>query len=313
MGFDALLLWLQLETRGLEALYRQRLAAIERRLGPVHPQVARSASDLGLFLRNLGDHESAAAPLRRALSIDREALKSDDPLLCEDEENLASVLPPKEAIRHYVTAARCGDPGISARAGGKAGDLFAAGGDRDSAVKCYRAALKQEEAASGPQSPRVAVRLNDLVQVLEPDAAEPLARRALAIERTALGSDHPATAVTLNNLANVLAALRRFPEAEKLARESVALLGRTLGRDHPRVATALSTVAGILAARGDLEGARTMYERALKVDELAWGPDHPEVASDLSNLADVLDAMNQKSRAARLRKRAEQITGAKPE
>jgi tetratricopeptide (TPR) repeat protein len=305
--------WLQLDPRGLVPVYREALAAREKQYGPTHPKVARSASDLGLYMRSIGDAAAAAEPLARALAIDRQALSPDNPVLCEDRENLASVLPPNEAVAHYLEAAKCVDRVISARAWGKAGDVWAAQGNASEAAKCYRAALKQEEAASGARSARVAVRLNDLVQVTEPQAAEPLARRALAIERKALGTDHPATAVTLNNLANVLAALGRFVEAETYARRSVSVLEKTLGPDHRRVAVALSTLAGVLQGRREFTRAQAMYERVLKIDEAAYGPAHPEVAADLENLADLLEAMKQRTKAGQLRERAARIRAAKPE
>jgi tetratricopeptide (TPR) repeat protein len=303
----------QLDPKSLVPIYRQALAEREQQFGPEHPKVARSASDLGLYLRNIGEREAAAEPLARALAIDRRTLQPDDPLLCEDEENLASVLPPAQAVDHYLQAANCKHSAISARAWGKAGDLLSSLGDRKAAVKCYQAALRQEETASGPDGPRVAVRLNDLVQVTEPRQAETLARRALAIERKTLGPDHPATAVTLNNLANVLAALRRFGEAETFSRRSVQVLEKTLGPDHPRVAVALSTLAGILMGRREFAGARALYERALRIDEAAYGPNHPEVAADLGNLADALAAAGQNAKAAQIRGRAAEISGARPE
>src|SRR5690349_18777916 len=73
----------------LAPLYEQALAEREKELGTGHPKVARSASDLGLFLKSVGRFEAAVAPLLHALRID-EAL--GEPKVWEDRENLALVL-----------------------------------------------------------------------------------------------------------------------------------------------------------------------------------------------------------------------------
>ncbi len=56
-------------------LFRQALAEREKQFGPQHPKVARSASDLALYLKSTGDREEAAALLRRALQIDERSLQ----------------------------------------------------------------------------------------------------------------------------------------------------------------------------------------------------------------------------------------------
>lgn len=299
---------MQLDPGALVPLYRQALAEREKRFGPDHPKVARSASDLGLYLRKIGDRDTAAAYLTRALEIDSKTLDSFSNLIAGDLENLASVSAPDEALRLHRKAAASNDPEISARNWGKAGDLSAAAGDRAAAVNAYRNALAKEEAASGPNHPRIAVRLNDLAQVLDPGAAEPIVRRALAIETKSLGVRNPATGITMNNLANVLLGLRKLAEAERMARQSLGTLESTLGPNHPRVATISSNLAAILREKPDLPGAHRYYARALAIDEAVYGPNHPEIAVDLRNLAEVLNALGKKQEAKRLLDRAAKIT-----
>jgi tetratricopeptide (TPR) repeat protein len=302
------ILVLQLDPGSLVSLYRQALAEREQQFGLDHPKVARSASDLGLYLRNLGDRSGALPYLERALAIDAQTLSSTDKHLAEDLENLASVSSPDAALPLHQKAAGTDDPAISARNWGKVGDLNAAKGNREAALKAYRQALVKEELASGPVHPRVAVRLNDLAQVLEPKAAEPVVRRALAIETKVLGAQNPSTAITMNNLANVLLQLRRLVEAETIGRQSMKVLEATLGPNHPRVATISSNLAAILREKPDLPGARRLYMRALAIDEAAYGPHHPEVAVDLQNLAEVLQAMGNTQEAKRLAERAASIS-----
>jgi tetratricopeptide (TPR) repeat protein len=297
----------QLDPGALVPLYRRALAEREKQFGADHPKVARSASDLGLYLRNIGEREDAAVHLERALEIDSKNMAPSSMVVAEDLENLASVSPPDEALRLHQRAAASSDASISARNWGKAGDLLAAKEDRSAAVAAYRSALAKEEVASGPNHPRIAVRLNDLAQVLEPRAAEPIVRRALAIETKSLGMQNPATGITMNNLANVLLGARKLVEAEKIARQSLSILEGTLGGNHPRVATISSNLAAILREKPDLAGARRYYARALAIDESVYGPNHPEVAVDLQNLAEVLNAMGRKQEAKQLVDRAAAI------
>ena len=72
---------------------------------------------------------------------------------------------------------------------------------------CDRA-LQIDEDSYGPLHPNVAVRLNNLAQLLQDTnritEAEPLMRRALAIDEKSLGPEHPNVAIRLSNLAGLL-------------------------------------------------------------------------------------------------------------
>lgn len=266
-----LLLLLQPDPGALADLYRQALAERERLHGPSDPRVARASSDLGLFLRNHGDPAGAAPYLRRAAEIVASG---------ENLENLASVLPPPEAIPVLRRAAESKDTGAAARALAKLGSFEEAQGNREAALVLYRQSLAKE-----PQGPRAAARLNDIALLLPPKEAEPLLRRALTMQE----KWHPETAATLNNLANVLLATGRIAQAEVHARRALSMLESTLGPNHPRVATAASNLADALRTRRDYAGAKRLYERALAIDEKAYGPNHPEVAADRDNLKSLLE------------------------
>ena len=144
----------------------------------------------------------------------------------------------------------------------------------------------------GPDHPNVAIRLNNLAELLRATnrlaEAEPLYRRALAIDERSYGPDHPNVATDLNNLAVLLQATNRLAEAEPLYRRALAIDERSYGPDHPNVATALNNLAALLQATNRLGEAEPLYRRALAIDERSYGPDHPDVASDLNNLARLL-------------------------
>lgn len=80
-----------------------------------------------------------------------------------------------------------------------------------------RRALKLDEARYGPDNPHVAIRLNNLVSLLQDTnrlaEAEPLMRRALQINEANFGPDHPSVALCLNNLASLLKITYRLIEA----------------------------------------------------------------------------------------------------
>jgi tetratricopeptide (TPR) repeat protein len=298
----ALALFLQPDPAALLPLYRQALAAREKQFGAAHVKTARAASDLGLYLKKLGLRAEALGLLRRALEIDEKAHGFRHPLVAEDLENIASLVEPREAVPLLARASECRDPGTAARALGKLAIAHERLGNREAAIAARRRAADLEEAASGPQHPRLAARWNALALALEPAAAEPLLRRALAIQAEALGRDHPETAVTRNNLANVLLALGRLADAERMQREALAALEDKLGPEHPRVAVSCSNLADILRAKGDIAGAEALYRRALAIDEAAYGPDHAEVAADRENLAALLESSGRAAEARRLRR-----------
>ena len=80
--------------------------------------------------------------------------------------------------------------------------------------------------------------------------AEPLMRRALAIDEQSFGAEHPKVAIRLNNLAQLLQATNRLAEAEPLMRRALAICVASLGADHPNSQTVASNYAALLGERG---------------------------------------------------------------
>jgi tetratricopeptide (TPR) repeat protein len=172
----------------------------------------------------------------------------------------------------------------------------------------YRRALAIDEASYGPDHPNVAIRLNNLAELLRAanrlSEAEPLYRRALAIDEASYGPDHPDVAIDLNNLAALLRDTNRLSEAEPLFRRALVISEASYGRDHPNVATGLNNLAALLRATNRLSEAEPLFRRALAIAEASYGPDHPRVAMGLNNLAELLRATNRLSEAEPLYRRA---------
>ncbi|MBV6432802.1 MAG: hypothetical protein IANPNBLG_02947 [Bryobacteraceae bacterium] len=295
---------MQPDPAALVPLFRQALEERTKLYGTDDARVARAARDLGLLLRSLHRNAEAEPLFLQSLAIDTRVLGEKDRQVGADLENLASVVAdPSEALSLTERAAHHPDPEISARNLAR----LAEHAPRGKAAGLYRQALEREEQASGKESERVAVRLNDLALALPPKQAEPLLRRALQIQVTKLGVRHPETATTQNNLANVLLAMGEVARAEPLLRQALGTLEAMLGRNHLRVAAASSNLGDVLRAKGNLAGARRLYERTLAIDEAVYGKNHPEVAADLRNLAGLLDEMGQAAEGRKLLDRAERI------
>ncbi|MGO9922484.1 MAG: tetratricopeptide repeat protein [Isosphaeraceae bacterium] len=152
------------------------------------------------------------------------------------------------------------------------------------------------ESNSGPNSPGVAVLVNNLAQLLQDTnrmaEAEPLFRRALAIAERSDGPDRPDVAISLNNLAAFLQASNRMAEAEPLSRRALAIDEQLHGPDHPVVAAELNVLALLLKATNRMADAEPLFRRALAIKERTRGPDHPDVAINLNNLAELLRTTN---------------------
>ena len=88
-------------------------------------------------------------------------------------------------------------------------------------------------------------------------------RRALAIDEASFGPNHPKVAIRLNNLAQLLKAMNRLDEAEPLMRRHVLIFGDfglTTGHQHPHFEAALTNYSILLKAIGRSEAE---VERAL--------------------------------------------------
>ena len=172
----------------------------------------------------------------------------------------------------------------------------------------YRRALAISEKSLGADHPTVAIRLNNLAELLRVTnrlaEAEPLMRRALAINEKALGPDHPTVAINLNVLSLMLQDTNRLGEAEPLMRRALAIGEKTLGPDHPSVATRLNNLARLLQDTNRLAEAEPLMRRAIEIFEKAYGADHPNVATSLNNLATLLYDTNRLGEAEPLMRRA---------
>ncbi len=268
----------------LAPVYQKALEERERELGPNHPQVARAASDLGLFLMQNGSPEAAETPLRKAIGIDE---KNGDPQVDASRENLAGLLEANgkqdDAIALFRAASEGKDLKVAARSLASLGRL-----DRPNAELYYRKALASEEKASGPTDRRVAVILHELALTLrekqDDPSAEPLLRRALSIQEKLAKPDFRLTVAIMNTLGNLIEGARRFDEAEKLERAALKLAEDKFGPESAELSMTCTNLADILWNKRDLPGAGQLYRRALTIDISLHGLESSETAADIANL-----------------------------
>ncbi|CBN75711.1 hypothetical protein Esi_0167_0003 [Ectocarpus siliculosus] len=89
--------------------------------------------------------------------------------------------------------------------------------------------------------------------------------RAAAINEAALGPQHPRVAVDLNNQAGLLYRQGMYNEAEPLFKGSLAVFEKVCGPDHPEVATSLHNWARVLESQGKHNEAIPLLETAYSI------------------------------------------------
>ncbi|MES1257341.1 MAG: tetratricopeptide repeat protein [Acidobacteriota bacterium] len=288
----------------LRSVYEKALAQREKDGGPGDARVARSASDLGLFLMQTGKAAAAEAPLRRAVQIDQ---ANGDARIDFDRENLASALEAAgkgtEAFRLYREAAAGRDFKVAARCYASLAQL-----DPEHAETHYRNAVAAEERASGKEDRRVAALLHELALTLRErngdQEAEPLLRRALAIQENVPKPDEHLTVGILNTLGNLLEGARQMEEAERLERRALRLAEEKFGPESSELAMTCTNLADVLWNQRDVAGAALLYRRAISADEALYGPDRPETAADVTNLGMLLKEAGQGTESSLLLRRA---------
>jgi tetratricopeptide (TPR) repeat protein len=225
---------LQPDPEMLRRLFVDALAERRAQFGPADVRTARAARDLGLFLVSQGDLPGARRTLADAIQMDVAATGLPSTLTLADVAELAAISQPAEAEPLWRRASASSDSAVSARAFAALGALLEGSGDRDGAAALYGAALAKEEAL-GNDSRRLAIRLNALAVVVEPEEAIRLLERALRIKLPP-GIE---TASMQLNLSSALLSAGHSQRAAIVSAQAAATFSGLLGPQHPRTASAL--------------------------------------------------------------------------
>ncbi|WP_169594403.1 tetratricopeptide repeat protein [Antrihabitans stalactiti] len=167
------------------------------------------------------------------------------------------------------------------------------------------------EATSGPDSPRVAMTLDQLGNAWrkcgQAATARDLHERALRIAETTYGPRHVNVAVTLERLGNAWFDLGRPDISRDMHERALQIKEHFYGVDHVEIATNLGELGGAWTFLGEPDKARIFYERVLVIQEREYGPDHPDVAITLDNLGIAWRKLAQPDTARSMLERALQI------
>lgn len=201
-----------------ELLFKQALAIREKVLGPEHPDVAKSLTNLGGLYKRQGQYAHAEALYQQALTIAEKTLDPDHPEVAINLANLA--------------------------------ELYRLQNRYSQAESLYQRALTIAEKVWGLDQSYVTIVLNNLAALYRSTGqyskAESLLQHALKTRERTLGAEHPHVAGDLNNLAILYVDQGHYVQAEPLYRRALAIVEKTLGRQHPSVATILENYAALL-------------------------------------------------------------------
>ena len=259
-----------------EPLYRRAVSIREKALGPRHPDVARSLSDLALLYLGRGEYEQAEPLYQQALAIQEQALGPGHP-------DVAGILNDLAMLYYFQ-------------------------GKYEQAEPFHQRARIIFECALGPTHHNVATSLNNLGKLYlaqgRYEQARTLMQRALAMREQVQGLDHPDVANSLHHLGDLAAAEGKYNEAEELYRRALTMREQSLGPNHPNVAETLHEWARLCHAQGRDEEAELLFRRALTIREQILGARHPALAATLEAYADLLRKTGREAEAGLLEGRA---------
>ncbi len=268
---------------------------------------------LGRTLAELADYDDAIDRLDQARRLARDA---GDALEEANALNALGMLhwrtdrfeEAKEAIGEALSLVDAGEhPLATADYLHNLGIAHAGSGDNESALELYQQSLDIEEAALGPQHPKVANLLDSIAITMENlgrgEEARTLLERSLQIRIDVYGEDHPTTAFSLFNLGRNLRDAGELDRARELLERALAIREGSVGENHPRTADVLESLAIVHALAGDMGSARQAFERALSIYEVALGPTNYETLESVANLARVAISEGEKQETLRLLQR----------
>ena len=268
-------------------------------MGPGHPDVGTSLSNLAELYLHQGRYAEAEPLHKRSLFIREKALGPNHPDVGASLNNLAALYHKQgrysEAEPLYkrdfvITEVTLGpDHPSVASILNNLGELYYSQGRYGEAESLHKRSLAILEKALGPEHSDVAASLNNLAELYLRQGryaeAEPLHKRSLAIREKVLGPNHPDVGVTLNGLARFYHEQRRYAEAEPHYKRSFTIAEMTLGPEHPSFTASLNNLAGLYESQGRYAEAEPLHKRSLAIRKRTLGPDHPDVGTSLSNLA----------------------------
>jgi serine/threonine protein kinase/Tfp pilus assembly protein PilF len=300
-----------------QVLLERALDVRTKALGPDHPDVAATLSDLAYVLWRKGDFTRAKGLQEQALAIREKRLGPDTAEVANGLHDLGSLnytqgnyaearrlLERSLAIREKVLGPENADVANTLNSLGaiayKEGDLKRAG-------EIWERTLAIREKVLGADHPYLAHTLNNLAIVHiytgDPKGAVPLLERVIRIQEKVLGPNHPDLASGLSNLGDAIYRSGDPKAAKPYQARAVAIM-EAASPDNPELARFLDRLAHLLLLENDLRGAQQLYERSLVLRQKALGPKNAEVGESLGGLADCASQSGHLKEAEALYERA---------
>jgi len=280
-------------------LLEKALDTRTKALGPDHPDVATTLSDLGTVVWRKGDFMKAEDLQRQALAIRERKFGPDSVEASNSLHNLGTLNwsqgKYEEARRVLERALAIREKVLGPEHSDVAGTLNSLGaiayreGDFKTAGEVWERTLAIREKTLGPDHPYLAHALNNLAIVYTytgaAERAVPLLERVIQIQEKVLGPKHPDLAQALMNLGDALFKSGDLAGAKPYYTRASAIM-EAASPGNPELARFLDRLASIALKENDLKGAQGLYERSLALRQKALGPKHIEVAESLGGLAD---------------------------
>lgn len=309
-----------------ERLIRAALATRRAQLGPMHPDVAKSLSDLALVLQHRSDYTQAAASAREALALRRTLFGEHSPEVAASLNQLALILS-LHGEYHEAERAALEALALRERHFGMQSDEVAevslnlsiiltnGKGDLEGALQYGQRAFDIYAKRFGDGDLRTAQAANNIGatywQLQRREEALAYYRKALSVYERVAGADNPETSSVRENVANALARLSRFDESIPLLEIVLAARRAKVGDDAAITVRTMANLAAHELHAGRLDRAEARFEDVLPRYAKAYGEDHPDYSATLANYAQLMRLRARPERAEELLRQALAIRVAK--
>ncbi len=283
-----------------DSLLRQALEQRRARLGPRHPDVARSLVALGLLRSSQARYDEAERLAREGLEQTRSRKPPDARSLGQALAALGHVL---EGRGRYDEAVVVLGEAIEVQRGigGDETDLASSlyelanthfyAGHYAASDSLNRQVMEITRRVKGDRHPSISDALINLGAVQFEQGryveAEGYYPQALDITRSWYGEQHPKTASNLTMLGRALVFQSRFDEATAALRQSMAIRERVFGPAHPAVASTVNEIGNGALQTQRFDDAEAAFRRMVEIYRTVYGDRHYLMGTALSNLGSV--------------------------
>lgn len=226
----------------------------EKRLGPMHGDLAAPLGSQADALALAGDLDRALAVMQRAVEIDRTSGNRESAGGAVRLQSLGNILRRREMYPE--------------------------------AIEALREAARLQAKYDGELS--IAAPLNQLGMALNqsgrPAEGEAELRKCLAIIKKVYGESHPNVGMLGINIAYSLNAQKRYAEAERQLREADRILSAALPAGHPSFADMWEALGEAALGQGRHAEGLAIYRKAYEFNRSKLGPDAPRTLGSMVRL-----------------------------